>query len=82
MSYKVPTLHSMFAIPAPEGANPHQPPFQAAAGTDAAHAEAMTVGSVLALVGWDVLVDDGLYGGVRDEWEQDIAKVFGSAVVR
>lgn len=74
VSYVVPTIHSMFAIPAPEGAYPHHPTFQSCAGTDEAHAEAVLVGKVLALVGWDILTDDSLYATARKEWQDDISK--------
>ncbi|KAF4123596.1 Metal-dependent amidase/aminoacylase/carboxypeptidase [Geosmithia morbida] len=72
VSYVVPTLHTMFSIGAPDGVFPHEPRFQAAAGTDKAHNEAVIVGASLALVGWDMLTDDNLFNIVKKEWDEDI----------
>lgn len=79
VSYVVPTLHTMFAIPGPDGAYPHHPSFAAAAGTDEAHGEAVIVGKVLALIGWDMLANDALFATTKQEWEADIAQVGGLA---
>ncbi|KAI9368125.1 hypothetical protein BJX61DRAFT_546824 [Aspergillus egyptiacus] len=68
VSYLVPTLHAMFAIPAPQGSFPHHPSFAAAAGTDEAHGEALVVGKTLALVGWDIAMDDVLFERTREQW--------------
>ncbi|KAJ5895904.1 uncharacterized protein N7473_005303 [Penicillium subrubescens] len=69
VSYVAPTLHSMFAIPTPEGAFPHHPSFAASAGTDEAHEEAIFTGKGLALTGWDMLCDDGLFELAKAQWE-------------
>lgn len=68
MSYVVPTLHSMFAIAAPNGTSPHHHSFTEAAGTEGAHERALETGKLLALVGWDVLTDDNFYEAVRADW--------------
>lgn len=69
VSYVAPTLHSMFAIPTPEGCFPHHPSFTACAGTDEAHEEAILTGKGLALVGWDMMTDDSLYELAKAQWE-------------
>ncbi|KAL1882466.1 hypothetical protein Plec18167_002882 [Paecilomyces lecythidis] len=72
VSYIVPTLHTMFGIPAPKGTFHHHPSFAAAAGTDDAHREAIVVGKALAMVGWDMLTNDGLYEKARSQWEHQL----------
>ena len=74
MSYVTPTLHTMFGIPAAEGAFPHHPMFAAAAGTDEAHTEAVVVGKSLALIGWDMITDDALFATTRQQWHDEIAR--------
>lgn len=74
VSYVVPTLHTMFALNAPDGSFPHHPSFTAAAGTDSAHDEAIIVGKSLALVGWDMLSNDELLATAEKQWEEGVAK--------
>ena len=62
----------MFAIPTPDGCFPHHPDFTACAGTDEAHYEALTTGKGLALLGWDMMTDDKLFGEVRAQWEGQV----------
>ena len=69
----VPTLHTMFSIPGPEGSFPHHPSFASAASTDEAHEEAVIVGKSLALVGWDMLADESLFATAKRQWEDDVA---------
>ncbi|CAI7606486.1 unnamed protein product [Penicillium manginii] len=72
VSYAVPTLHSMFGIPTPEGSYPHHPSFTASAGTDDAHEEAVVTGKGLALLGWDMLTNDELFTAAKSQWEGQI----------
>ncbi|KAJ5711792.1 hypothetical protein N7488_005948, partial [Penicillium malachiteum] len=72
VSYAAPTLHSMFAIPAPEGSFPHHPTFTASAGTDEAHHEAILTGKGLALTGWDMMTDDSLFQTTKAQWEGQV----------
>lgn len=72
VSYVVPTLHAMFAIPAEEGVFMHHPRFAEAAGTEGAFGEAVTVGRVLGLVGWQMIVDEERFERVRGEWEEGL----------
>ncbi|KAJ5783274.1 hypothetical protein N7457_005048 [Penicillium paradoxum] len=74
VSYETPTLHTMFAIPAPLTSFPHHPTFAAAAGTDEAHIEALIVGKSLALIGWDMVTEQALYDTARQQWRDDIAR--------
>ncbi|RFU27505.1 hypothetical protein B7463_g8821, partial [Scytalidium lignicola] len=78
VSYVVPTLHTVFGIPAPEGSFPHHPSFAAAAATDDAHREAIVAGKSLALVGWDMLTKENLYEAAKTQWESEIADKSGS----
>jgi hypothetical protein len=72
VSYLMPTLHTMFGIPAPEGSFPHHPSFAAAAGTDDAHGEAVVVGKSLAMIGWEMVTDDVLFKQAKQQWEECI----------
>lgn len=72
VSYVTPTLHTMFVIPAPEGASPHHPSFTAAAGTDEAHKEAIVVGKSLALIGWEMLTETALLERARQQWRKSV----------
>ncbi|OGE52119.1 hypothetical protein PENARI_c011G01976 [Penicillium arizonense] len=74
VSYETPTLHTMFAIPAPPTSFPHHPTFAAAAGTDDAHAEALIVGKSLALIGWDMVVEAAMFDTAQRQWKDEIAK--------
>lgn len=74
VSYMTPTLHTNFGIPTQENSFPHHPTFAAAAGTDEAHAEALIVGKSLALIGWDMLTNEGLYEKARQQWQEEIAR--------
>ncbi|KAK9364375.1 hypothetical protein V1509DRAFT_670246, partial [Lipomyces kononenkoae] len=70
VSYAVPTLHAMFGIPTDEGTFLHDPTFAEAAGTDSAFDDALIVGKTLALVGWDVITDDGMYQVAKSQWQE------------
>lgn len=72
VSYVVPTIHTMFAIPAPDGSFPHHSSFTEAAGEDEAHDEAIIVGKSLALIGWEMLTDEGKFSAARKDWEESI----------
>ncbi|KAB2569624.1 Peptidase M20 domain-containing protein 2 [Lasiodiplodia theobromae] len=68
VTYVCPGIQPMFRIDA--AGPPHTPKFQEAAGTVFAHEKALQAGKANALVGYEVLVDDGFYGEVRAEWEE------------
>ncbi|KAL6230293.1 hypothetical protein BDW75DRAFT_248781 [Aspergillus navahoensis] len=72
VSYIMPTLHAMFAIPATDGSFPHHPSFACAAGTDEAHEEALVVGKTLALIGWEILTNDVLFEQARSQWQERV----------
>ncbi|KAJ5813223.1 hypothetical protein N7447_010246 [Penicillium robsamsonii] len=74
VSYETPTLHTMFAIPAPTTSFPHHPTFAAAAGTDEAHNEALIVGKSLALIGWDMIVENDMYDVARRQWKEEVLR--------
>lgn len=62
----------MFGIGAPDGSYPHHPSFASAAGTDGAHTEAMIVGKTLAMIGWDMINNDGMFEVARKQWQEAI----------
>jgi hypothetical protein len=68
----VPGLHSFFTIDCPKGTGCHQHGFAAAAGEVDAFERALKTGSLLAMTGLDVLIDDQLYRQVRQEWEESM----------
>ncbi|BCS28453.1 M20 family metallopeptidase [Aspergillus puulaauensis] len=70
VSYIMPTLHTMFAIPAADGAFPHHPTFAAAAGTDGAHEEALVVGKSLGMIGWEMITNESLFEQARSQWQK------------
>ncbi|OKL61377.1 hypothetical protein UA08_03702 [Talaromyces atroroseus] len=70
VSYIMPTIHPMFSIHAPDGSFPHNPSFETAPGTDVAFEEALVVGKLLALIGWDVLTDNDLLQRAKYQWKQ------------
>ncbi|KAL4876162.1 hypothetical protein BJY04DRAFT_231977 [Aspergillus karnatakaensis] len=70
VSYVTPTLHTMFAIPTSAGSFPHHPSFASAAGTDDAHTEALVVGKVLSLTGWDMVSNDELFERATSQWHE------------
>ena len=72
VSYIMPTLHTMFGIPGPDGSFPHHPSFAAAAGTDDAHVEAVVVGKSLAMIGWEMITDEALFEQAKAQWERCI----------
>jgi len=79
VSYAVPGLHSFFTIETTPGTGVHQHPFAAAAGTDDAFTRATKIGSLLALTGLDLIVNDKFYNSVRKEWEDSIAARSGGS---
>ncbi|KAL3429236.1 hypothetical protein BDV09DRAFT_203154 [Aspergillus tetrazonus] len=70
VSYIMPTLHAIFAIPATNGSFLHHPSFASAAGTDEAHEEALVVGKTLGLVGWEMLTNDELFEQSKSQWQK------------
>ncbi|KAA8909348.1 hypothetical protein TRICI_004541 [Trichomonascus ciferrii] len=72
VSHVVPSLHAMFSLEEAGDSNPHQKPFEKAAGKDKAHNVSITIGKGLAQTAFDLIVDDSLHGQVHKDWKQDI----------
>lgn len=72
VTYVCPGMQPIFRIDA--AGPPHTADFQKAAGTDFAHEQALKAGKANALVGLEVLVDDGFYEAVRAEWEDSMRR--------
>ena len=66
-TYIAPGIQALFSINAKD--NIHTVPFREAAGLEFAHEEALKAAMVNAFLGVDVLVDEGFYKQVREEWE-------------
>ncbi|OQE06513.1 hypothetical protein PENVUL_c017G09238 [Penicillium vulpinum] len=66
VSQLIPALHGLIGIPVSDGAKNHTRQFTAAAGTSVAHERMITAGKAMAMTGWEVLVNDELYGNVRN----------------
>lgn len=64
----------MFGIPTPENTFPHHANFAASAGTDEAHGEAIVVGKSLALIGYEMITNDGMYETTRRQWQEEISR--------
>lgn len=72
VTYVCPGIQPMFRIDAT--GPPHTKEFQKAAGTDFAHEQALKAGKANALVGVEVVVDDGFFRAVRAEWEDAMTR--------
>jgi len=72
VSYELPALHPMFAIPTGgEGNGNHTPGFTEAARTKAAHEEAIKSAKGMAVAAFRSFIDEGYYKTVREVYEQD-----------
>ncbi|BAE65745.1 unnamed protein product [Aspergillus oryzae RIB40] len=71
VTYVCPGFHGGFAVPADPGAFNHTPSFTKAAGTSKAYELALNTAKGMAVVGWNVLSDDSLAEGVRNDFEED-----------
>ncbi|KAH7133804.1 metal-dependent amidase/aminoacylase/carboxypeptidase [Dactylonectria macrodidyma] len=71
VSHLVPSFHGAFAIPASADISAHNPGFAAAAGTDEAHAAAITCARGMATLAIRVLVEDGTASGARGDFERE-----------
>lgn len=71
VSYVVPSLHAVIGIPVADGSKNHTAGFTQAAGTTVAYERAIISGKAMAMTGWDVLTDDGLYEQVKQHFETD-----------
>ncbi|GMG16745.1 unnamed protein product [Aspergillus oryzae] len=69
-SYIQPGIQTLFSINATD--MPHTPSFQKAAGTDFAHTESLRAGKANALIGLEVLLDEGFYKEVKSDWINDM----------
>lgn len=70
VSYVVPSIHPMFAIPVTPGAGNHTPGFTACAATDEAHAAAARAAKALAFTALDLFDDPAALAAARFEFDQ------------
>ncbi|RSL87646.1 hypothetical protein CEP52_015477 [Fusarium oligoseptatum] len=74
VSQAVPGLHGIIGIPAPPGTSMHNRSFAAAAGTVEAHERILEAAKAMAMTGWSILVDDGLFARVGKDFQQRRSK--------
>lgn len=67
ISFVIPTIHPMFAIPSKYGN--HTPGFTASAATDEAHAQAIIAGKSMAMTCLDLFMTDGLLEEAKKAFE-------------
>jgi hypothetical protein len=70
VSHLVPTFHGAFPIPTTPDVSAHNPKFAACAGTDEAHASALTCAKGMAMLAIRVLTEDGVADGARKDFEK------------
>lgn len=69
VSHNVPSFHGTFTIPTSGDCPAHNPKFAAAAGTEEAHAAAMTSAKGMAMLAFRVLTDDTVADGAKKDFE-------------
>ncbi|HJP40177.1 MAG TPA: M20 family metallopeptidase [Dehalococcoidia bacterium] len=69
VSYTVPSIHPMFAIPVSDGVGNHTPGFTACAATEKAHEASLRASKSLALTALDLFDDPALLAAAKDEFE-------------
>ncbi|KAI0092136.1 hypothetical protein BDY19DRAFT_581359 [Irpex rosettiformis] len=72
VSFEIPSVHPMFAIPTDPGQTNHTAGFTRASSTSEAHTLALNTCKALACVGMRVLMDEGFYREVRKSFEKDV----------
>ncbi|CAG8921428.1 unnamed protein product [Penicillium salamii] len=70
VSQLIPALHGLIGIPVSDGAKNHTRQFTAAAGTSIAHDRMIMAGKAMAMTGWKLIVDEKLYGNVRNAFTE------------
>ncbi|KAM0418736.1 hypothetical protein ACHAPT_012334 [Fusarium lateritium] len=74
VSQAVPGLHAIIGIPAPPGSSMHNRSFAEAAGTLEAHRRILEAAKAMAVTGWSILVDDGLFAQIRKDFQLSKSK--------
>ncbi|KAG8951841.1 hypothetical protein FRC04_005533 [Tulasnella sp. 424] len=70
VSYELPSLHPMFAIPTEPGGGNHTTLFTKAAATKQAHAIALQTAKALAITGARILIDDDFMAEVKKAYDE------------
>lgn len=70
VSHLVPSFHGAFPIPTTPDVAAHNPKFAACAGTDEAHASALSCAKGMAMMAIRVLTDDAIAEGARRDFEK------------
>lgn len=71
ISHAIPSLHGLIGIPVASGANNHTREFTLAAGTEEAYRRTLRAGKAMAMTGWAILTDGGLYSRIAQDFQQD-----------
>lgn len=69
VSYALPAIHPIYAIPVGPGEGNHTPGFTKCAKGEPAHKETLKVAKGLAWSGWRIFVDEEFAKSVKKEWE-------------
>ncbi|KAI8681073.1 Peptidase M20 domain-containing protein 2 [Fusarium keratoplasticum] len=70
VSQAVPGLHGIIGIPTPPGTSMHNRTFAEAAGTVEAHERILEAAKAMAVTGWSIMVDDGLFARIKKDFQQ------------
>lgn len=71
VSHVMPALHPMFGIPCDAGIKIHSKEFAEVAGTEQAFEMAVIVGKALAMTGWDLLTQEGMFEKAKADFERN-----------
>ena len=74
VSYKCPSIHPVYRIPAPNNAANHTKEFTAAASTDEAYRLTLQTATGMAATAWKVLSDDKLAADVKAEFGAQMSR--------
>ncbi|KAM5434456.1 hypothetical protein McanMca71_006287 [Microsporum canis] len=75
VSHELPALHAYIGIPTDKSVNVHTRGFEAAAATQIANDRAIKAGKAMAMTGFSLLVDDGLYGRVSADFKNTTSRL-------
>ncbi|MBW0512357.1 hypothetical protein O181_052072 [Austropuccinia psidii MF-1] len=76
VSYVVPSLHPIYAIPTQPGQGNHTKGFTKAASTEKAHQLTLSSAKGIAVAGWQVLTDKAFAKEVRKSFEAQLSSLF------
>lgn len=75
VSQTIPSLHALIGIPVSDKAKNHTRQFTIASGTEIAHQRMICAGKAMAMTGVKLIVDDGLYSSIHEDFERAMRTV-------